>query len=267
MKSILLLFLLLSASSFSQESKNMKKATELCIGGRYEEAIPYLEKELKKNPGNSEAWYRLGMAKSMTSRGAGFEEFNKALELNPNYCLAYNARGNTYSSEDDAEKRLSDYDNAVRCDPSEEGFVYNRATAYLALGRYQEAIDDCNKCIEMGGHTKAFAYELRAEAKSNLGDFKGALDDCNYLIELSDGGNPDAYAARAGVKEQMGDYRGAIDDYLKAMGSGMQDGYYLYKIGDLKLMMGDQTGACEMFKRAVEEGFEYADPELLKLCN
>jgi tetratricopeptide (TPR) repeat protein len=247
------LFLLVAAA---QPSENLKKGIDLLNKGEDEEAIACFEKEIKSNQNSSDAWYYLGLAKNNTDLGAGLGEFTKAVGLNPDYAEAYNSRAGIYSFQGETEKALSDYNNAVRSDPSEGGYVYNRATVYLQLKEYQKAIDDCNKSLELEFSGVPFIYSIRAEAKAKLGDYEGALADCNYMIELSEGGNSDAYLTRGDIKAEMKDYDGAVSDYLTASRSGEEGGYCLFKIGQVRQAMNDQKGACEMFERAVHEGFD-----------
>lgn len=73
---------------------------------------------------------------------AAIEEYNKALEIDPNSCEAY----------------------------------LNRSLAQYNLGEFQESISDCNKVIELNP-LLAVAYYNRGIAKVRLGNKKGgALD-------------------------------------------------------------------------------------------
>jgi tetratricopeptide (TPR) repeat protein len=264
-KTLSILFSFSFIAGIAQQPDNLKKGIDLLNQGENEKAIACFEKEIKAHPGSSEAWYYLGLTRNSTNLTAGFDEMTKAIELNPNYAEAYNIRAGIYGFQGETEKELEDYNNAVRSDPSNGGYYYNRATAHLVLGNYREAMYDCNKCIELEFDGIEFAYEVRASVKAKLGDFAGALADCNYLIELSEGENLEAYGTRGDVKFAMMDYNGAIADFLISAQSDMDGGYSLYKIGEVKQAMNDPKGACEMFVRAQQQGFE-VDEELLKNC-
>ncbi|MDH4471347.1 MAG: tetratricopeptide repeat protein [Fluviicola sp.] len=260
-----ILFSILYCTVNAQQSSNLEKGIEFFNTGEDEKAIACFEKEIKANPKSSEAWYYIGLTKNTTNTAAGMDEFTKAIELNPNYAEAYNNRAGIYGYLGDTEKELSDYNNAVRSDPTNGAWYYNRAVSYLSLERYKEAIEDCNKSIELEFHGAPFAYDIRAKAKIKIGDFAGALADCDYMIAISDGGNPDAYTTRGDLKLEMKKYEDAIADFLQASILGGDGPFNLYKIGMVRLEMNDQKGACEMFLRAKQEGFEI-DQELLDKC-
>ena len=52
------------------------------------------------------------------------KDYDKAIELDPNYTFAYNNRGLAFYKLDKFEEALKDYDKAIELDPSYT-FVYN----------------------------------------------------------------------------------------------------------------------------------------------
>ena len=55
----------------------------------------------------------------------------------------------------------------------------------FAIGRYQEAIEACNRCLELNQFQyEADAYQLRGNAKLELHDDRGALADYNQFFKL-----------------------------------------------------------------------------------
>jgi hypothetical protein len=109
------------------------------------------------------------------------EDYEKAIEINPDYANAYNNRGNVKSKQ----------------------------------GDYFGAVKDYNRAIELSSHFVE-AHCNRGMAKENLADFSGALEDFDRAIEL-DSDYGDAYFRRGHVKESLGDYAGAISDYDKVL--------------------------------------------------
>ena len=55
----------------------------------------------------------------------------------------------------------------------------NRAAAYIGLGDYEKAIDDCNKALEfqLSAENKALAYNNRSVAYEALGETTKAQAD------------------------------------------------------------------------------------------
>jgi tetratricopeptide (TPR) repeat protein len=109
------------------------------------------------------------------------EDYEKAVEINPNYANAYNNSGNIKSRQ----------------------------------GDYVGAVKDYNRAIELSSHFVE-AHCNRGMAKENLADFSGALEDFDRAIEL-DSDYGDAYFRRGHVKERLGDSSGAISDYDRVL--------------------------------------------------
>ena len=61
----------------------------------------------------------------------------------------------------------------------------NRGFVYWKLGNYKQAIEDCNKAIELNPKY-AQAYKNRGSAYGNLGDFRQAIEDIKTAGRLGD---------------------------------------------------------------------------------
>src|SRR5438105_3131429 len=48
---------------------------------------------------------------------SAIEDWNRVLEINPNFATAYYNRGRSYEGIDDAQASLADYEQALRLDP------------------------------------------------------------------------------------------------------------------------------------------------------
>ena len=57
------------------------------------------------------------------------EDFNKAIELKPDYAEAYVNRGNSYLGLEEYERAIEDFDKAIKIDPKDVGAYHNRAIA------------------------------------------------------------------------------------------------------------------------------------------
>jgi len=97
----------------------------------------------------------------------------------------------------------------------------NRGSVFLDLRRYDEAIADFNKVIEMRPHN-ARAYLGRGVARAFKRQFTSAIGDLNRAIEL-DPKAPDAYFFRGMVYAEIGNPR-AIADFQKACDMGHEQG-------------------------------------------
>lgn len=93
-------------------------------------------------------------------------------------------RGILRSRVEDPVKALDDYDEGLKIAPTlAEGFV-DRGAAMLALHRYQDALNDLNKGIDMGARQPEIAYYDRAIVNEALGNIRGAYEDYKKAVEI-----------------------------------------------------------------------------------
>ncbi|HEY9702682.1 MAG TPA: tetratricopeptide repeat protein, partial [Allocoleopsis sp.] len=108
-------------------------------------------------------------------------DYNSAIELNPNYTIAYNNRGNAYRNLKEYQKAIADYNRAIELNPNYTIAYNNRGNAYRNLKEYQKAIADYNKAIDLNPKD-AIAYNNRGNAYRNLKEYQKALSDYNKAI-------------------------------------------------------------------------------------
>ena len=61
--------------------------------------------------------------------------------------MAYNNRGAAYAVLGQYQLAIEDYDKAIQLDPEDAMAYYNRGVAYKELGRYHRAIEDYDRVI------------------------------------------------------------------------------------------------------------------------
>jgi len=119
-----------------------------------------LESSKYYNSGN--AYYKRG------DYDRAIEDYSKAIELDPKYAAAYNARGLAYVNKGDYDRAIEDYNKAVELEPKYANAYYNRGWAYYNKGNYYRAIADYTKAIELDSKY-ANAYYNRGLAYRALG--------------------------------------------------------------------------------------------------
>ena len=112
------------------------------------------------------------------------EDYNKAIELNPNDAEVYTNRGNPYYKLKRYEKAIEDYSKAIKLNPNDAVAYYNRGNAYDELKRYEKAIEDYSKAIELNPNY-VDAYNNRGNAYRELNQHEEAIEDYNKSIELN----------------------------------------------------------------------------------
>ena len=160
---------------------------------------------------------------------------------------------------------ILDFDKAIEIDPNYASTYYNRGNSKYSLKDYYGAISDYNKAIQVDS-TNVNAYNNRGISKKNLKDYSGAISDYNKAIEL-DPSNADAYYNRGNSKYSLKDYYGAISDYNKAIQIDPTNVKAYRGRGISKEYIGDLNGACIDWTKASELGDVDASGWIEKQCN
>lgn len=123
-------------------------------------------------------------------------------------------------SEDD-DKKLADFDAAVKADPESIEAWQGRALMYLQKGDNEKALADLKHLVEKAPSNPA-AIAALAEALTNLKQYDEALKYCEKVIELAPGSTL-GYNLRARVQVMRDDLKAAIKDLDSALGINPDD--------------------------------------------
>ena len=109
--------------------------------------------------------------------------FNKAIELDPDYADAYFNRGAAYDESGQSTKAFSDYNKAIQLNPRRPEAYYNRGTAYRDLEQYERALLDFTEAIKLNPKFVE-AYLNRGRVYEHLGQPNKAIADFSKAYEL-----------------------------------------------------------------------------------
>ena len=143
------------------------------------------------------------------------EDFDKAIELEPDYVDAYINRGIGYFKQGKYECAIEDYDKAIEISPDLPEAYNNRGISYFKQGKYECAIEDYDKAIELKPDY-ADAYNNRGLSYSLIKETQRALFDYDKAIEI-DPNNSEVYYNRGNSYTDLKQYKRAIADYDKAI--------------------------------------------------
>jgi len=150
------------------------------------------------------------------------EKMLRQLGVNANEALAmiYLCRGFAYNQKLYWDNAKSDFTKVIQLAPdhSSEAY-YERAELYRKEKKYDKAIDDCTRAIEI--NPKSYkAYSTRAFVYQSKGDRDNAIADYTKAIELSPK-NVDNFAdyyMRVQLYKNKGDYRRAFNEWNNMLG-------------------------------------------------
>jgi len=111
------------------------------------------------------------------------EDYNQAIQFNPELADAYNNRGWTYQQMGKYDLAGQDFDAAIEL-KADFGIAYNnRGSVYRELGKIDLALADYSKAIELQADRAEFFFS-RGEFYLQLRKFELALNDFNRAVSL-----------------------------------------------------------------------------------
>jgi len=168
---------------------------------------------------NSNCWMaRNDLGLALLKKGQAheaIEQFQKAVEIYPNYTVAQNNLGNTLAHIGQLDAAIAQYQKALEINPTDAGGHFNLGVAFSQKGRLDEAIAQYEKALEINPNY--------AEAHANLGNALlqyGQLDEAIDQYQMALKINPKFALAHANLgvafmrKAQIAD---AIAEFQEAL--------------------------------------------------
>lgn len=211
-----------------------------------------IESEAAKNMGTSLASMHNTVGRANREAGdldRALADFNRAIEIDPNFASAYSNRGLAKKNKGDLDGAMADFDKAIELDSTLAAAYGGRAQIKRLKSDPKGALVDFNKAIELKPDS-ATLHNNRAELKRTIRDLDGALMDYGKAIELKPA-YAVAYSNRGLAKTSKGDLEGAMADFDKAIELNPNLAAAYYNRYRLRNRQGDREGASADFNRAV----------------
>ena len=223
----------------------------------HEEAIESYNKAIELRPDYDLAYNNIGIA--YYNKGILDEAiscYKKALEINPRYAFAHNNLGNAYKNKGMLDEAISCYKKALEINPR-YAFTYNNlGIAYNNRGLFDEAI----KC-----HKKALELDNRfILAHNNLGTayrYQGNSDEAIRCYKKALHLNPRDAVSHTNLGAVYSD-KGMLDEaircYKKALHLNPRDAFAYNNLGLAYYRKGMLDEAISCYKKALEINPRYA---------
>ncbi len=129
-------------------------------------------------------FYNRGLDKALQGDLEGaIQEFDQALQINPEFAEAYYKRGVTRFDLEDMQGAIADYTKALQLNPDSIESYFGRGLARLALGETQGALEDSNQVLGITSNHAA-AYNLQGTAYRRLGDTQAAIASLKKAAQI-----------------------------------------------------------------------------------
>ncbi|MBI5369286.1 MAG: tetratricopeptide repeat protein, partial [Planctomycetes bacterium] len=162
--------------------------------------------------GEEELWLLLGL---LESGEESIRALDRAIELRPNFTLAFACRGAARQVAGDADGAIEDCAAALRISPRDAGAFHHRGIARAAKGDHRAAIADFDASLNLAGWATTRYH--RGLARQALGDLASAITDFDEVVRRG-ACSVAVYSQRALARKESGDWDGAIagfDEVLK----------------------------------------------------
>ena len=174
--------------------------------------------------------------------------FERALSLDPASEIALVGRGQLRIARGELAGAVEDFGRAIEVNPRAEYYL-NRGLALHHLGRFADAIVDCDRAIAIAP-TQAVAYMNRGLVHQALGNRDAALADLDQAIAL-DPRLAVAYDSRGILHHARGDASLALADFDRAIALDARCAATYANRGKVRHGLGDVPGALDDFDRAI----------------
>ena len=196
---------------------------------------------------------------------------DEAIQINPNYALAYRNRAWTNHYLKNYQQAIEDYTKVIQLKPNFaetyfDKIYYNRGLSYANLQNYKQAIEDFDKAIEINPNY-ALIYFSRGAAYDELKNYNQAIADYSKFIQLDSKFTQldptqqnfyisHAYYYRGLAHYELKDYNQAIADYDKAGQLEPDDADIYQQRGLAYQALGDNEKAEENLAKAKDLGYK-----------
>lgn len=202
-------------SKFPDRTPTLLKMSEFyLVVRRHTEALQTLDKILRRDPQNAEAYFMTGrVALDMGDSKRAIAAFRKAVQLDASIADAHYFLGKIYSQQKDPQA-LQYFDNALRLDSTNLDYVLEKAVFFKQTGKFKQA------------------FEIYRDLTARDPDFSDAWFDMGIMyleqdslpkafdhFDIAIKTNPlfvKAYFYRGVVSEEMGNLEAALNDYRQA---------------------------------------------------
>ena len=183
---------------------------------RAAEALPYIERALRLQPGAPETLANYGIALEGVGRyGEALQALNRVVALTPNDSRAWSNRGALLSKLHRNEEALADFDRAVTLDPANVASWSNRSLILVTLGRPEEALESSDRLLRLRPDNLE-ARDNRGLALKAMGRTREALTAFDRVLQKRPD-HAEAWVNRANPLKALGEVDQALTSYARAL--------------------------------------------------
>lgn len=209
------------------------RAGNYVLTGKMAEAIKDCDKAIQLNPQDAGAYYNRAFAHYQQGRhryDKAIADLTQSAKLNPTDASAFYTLSELHREKKDFELAVEYSTKGIQLNPHDvHAYFYARAQANAMLNKYQEAIEDYSKVIDLSPSYPG-VYTRRAGCYLCTENWDAALNDCDLALRQNwqDAG---AYYNRANVYYAWKEWHRVTNDLLMSINLGRRDASAYYYLG------------------------------------
>ena len=223
---------------------------------KYSEALDDFTKVIELMPKvalgyatRAETYYKLN------NYAAAYNDINKAIEFDTSHYFPYLLRGQIELKHmNKIVHSIVDFDKAIELNPNYADVYYFRANAYYKIDNFDKSIADYSKALELNPKGSNI-YFSRSEAYSKKGQHGRAIHDLNKAIELVPN-DPSYYNARGMEFLEIKKYNDAERDFKKGLSLDPNDMSLMGSLSELYSELRNFDEACQWLQKSIDKGYK-----------
>jgi len=229
--------------------------------------ITAIKEWLKKYPDDRDANYTLAeLYAEWHNVEPAIKYFNKVLEIDPKYKIAYNRLGYAYAEMGDFSKAISTLNKYKELAVDEHNPYDSMGDVYRWFGDFKNAVKHYKKALKLNENFAASWANL-AGVYFERGDYKKALKTYKKYLKKThdDFTGSAAYSRIAATYLRIGDKDKAVTNYKKSLNTNFRNFLALECLSDIYFEMGDSTIAQELFIQIYDKLKDRLQSDIMKI--
>ena len=210
------------------------------------------ESKTKIDYEKSNRYHNIGIANGLRGNlEEAIENYSKAISFNPEYATAYLNRSSAYLGQFKWDLALADINKAIELDPKISGKAYyNRAGIYNLRNQWDKALADYKIATELRSNYHE-AHFNRGIVFLKQGNWKSAIEDLEAVAKI-DSENAQAYSNLGFAYMKLRQWNNALEKYGQSIAINADDGKVYYNRAMIYARTGNRLKAIADLQKAKE---------------
>jgi len=244
----------------------LNRINKLLSQDKYSQALILLDRYLKINPNDPDAWGKQGDAlREIGNYSKAISSYDRAVNIKPDNNRLWKSRGDALRDNKNFKEAIRSYERAIQLNPDNEWLWMGKGEALVDLRRYQDAFNSYENAIRINPDND-WAWISRGELLQQLEKYDDAISDYNRAIDI----NPKqkwALIHKGEVFINLKKYKKALQSYSEAVKHNPKEGITWYSRGKYFAQQNQLDDSIKDFTQSLQCFRDEGDLKWLRLVN